>query len=60
MFQFPLLSLALLATFFRFPDYFVPREAVSTFVDRLKDQDMKQHLLIGGERSLSEAVNQAL
>jgi hypothetical protein len=46
--------------FFRFPEDLIQREAACTFVDRLKDQDMKQHLLMGGERSLSEAHNQAL
>jgi hypothetical protein len=46
--------------FFGFPEDFIQGEAACTFVDGLKDQDMKQHLLMGGERSLSEALNQAL
>jgi hypothetical protein len=46
--------------FFGFPEDFIQKKAACTFIDGLKDQDMKQHLLMGGERSLSEALNQAL
>jgi hypothetical protein len=38
----------------------IQREAVYVFVNRVKDWDIKQHLLMGGERSLNEALNQAL
>jgi hypothetical protein len=42
------------------PQDFIQREAACSFVDGVKDWDVKQHLLSGGERSLNEALNQAL
>jgi hypothetical protein len=37
-----------------------PEGAVCSFVSGVKDWDVKQYLLIGSERSLNEALNQAL
>jgi hypothetical protein len=42
------------------PEDFIQREAACAFIDRARDQDMKQHLLMVGKRSLDEALNQAL
>lgn len=36
------------------------REAACAFIYRAGDQDVKQHLLMGGKRTLDEALNQAL
>jgi hypothetical protein len=36
------------------------REAAYAFVDGVRDREMKQNLLIGGEKPLIEALNQAL
>jgi hypothetical protein len=35
------------------------REAAHAIVDGVKDQDVKQHFLMGVKRSLNEVVNQA-
>jgi hypothetical protein len=35
-------------------------EATHAFVDGVRGQEVKQHLLMGGDRSLNEALNQAL
>jgi hypothetical protein len=43
----------------RLPEDFIQRQ-VYTSVNGLKDWDMKQHLLMGSERSFNEALNQAL
>jgi hypothetical protein len=42
------------------PGDFIVREAACAFIYRAGDQDVKQHLLMGGKRTLDEALNQAL
>jgi hypothetical protein len=42
------------------PDNFVQGNAAFVFVDGVKDWDVKQHLLMGGERSFNKSLNQAL
>jgi hypothetical protein len=39
---------------------FMQRKAANAFVDGVRDLEVKQHFLMGGDRSLNEAVNQAL
>jgi hypothetical protein len=38
----------------------IQREAAYAFFNRIRDQELKFHLLIGGERTLDEAIGQAL
>jgi hypothetical protein len=33
---------------------FIQREAAHAFVDGVRDREVKQHLLMGGDRSLNE------
>jgi hypothetical protein len=40
----------------RLPKDFIQREAACAFVDGVKDWNVKQHHLVGGERSCSEAL----
>jgi hypothetical protein len=42
------------------PVYFIQRKAIHTFIDRVRDRELKQHLLMGSDRLLNEALNQAL
>jgi kynurenine formamidase len=42
------------------PLAFIQTEAAHTFIDSVRDQEVKQHLLMGGDRNLNEALNQAL
>jgi len=42
------------------PVAFVQTEATHSFIDSIRDWEMKQHLLMGGDRNLNEALNQAL
>jgi hypothetical protein len=42
------------------PEDFIQREAACAFIDRARDQDMKQRLLMRGKRSLDETLDQAL
>jgi hypothetical protein len=42
------------------PVEFIQREAAHTFVDGVRERQEKQHLLMGGDRSLNEALNHAL
>jgi hypothetical protein len=44
----------------RLPEDFIHRQAAYTFTDRVKDQDVKRHLLMDSERSFNEALNPAL
>jgi hypothetical protein len=39
------------------PEDFIHRDA---FINGVKDHEVKQHLLVGGERSLNEPLNQTL
>jgi hypothetical protein len=39
---------------------FMQRKTAYVFITGVKDQGMKQHLLMGSKRSLTEALNQAL
>jgi hypothetical protein len=39
---------------------FIRREATHAFVDRVRDLELKQHLLMGSGRFLNEALDQAL
>jgi hypothetical protein len=39
---------------------YIQTDAAYKFVDRVKDQELKQHLLMGGKRSLNEACDQVL
>jgi hypothetical protein len=40
------------------PVDFIQREAAHEFIDGMRDWEVKQHLLMGGDRSLNEALNQ--
>jgi hypothetical protein len=42
------------------PVAFIQTEAAHFFIDGLRDRELKQHLLMGGDRTLNEALNQAL
>jgi hypothetical protein len=39
---------------------FIQRDAAHAFMDGVKDREVKEHLLMGGDRSLNEALNQPL
>jgi len=45
---------------FGLPVAFIQIEAAHSFIDGVRDRELKQHLLIGGDRTLNEALNQAL
>ena len=38
----------------------IKTEAAQSFIDGVRDREVKQHLLMGGDRTLKEAINQAL
>jgi hypothetical protein len=42
------------------PVTFVQTEAAHSFIDGVREREVKQHLLRGGHRTLNEALNQAL
>jgi hypothetical protein len=42
------------------PVGYIQTEAAHSFIDGVRDREVKQHLLLGGDRSLNEALNQAL
>jgi hypothetical protein len=42
------------------PVDFIHRKAAHAFVDRVRDRELKQRLPMCGDRSLNEALNQAL
>jgi hypothetical protein len=42
------------------PVDFIQEEVANAFANRFWDREVKQHLLMGGEKSLNEALNQAL
>ena len=42
------------------PVTFIQTEAAHSFIDSVPDWEVKQHLLMGGDRTLNEALNQAL
>jgi hypothetical protein len=42
------------------PEDFIHRETVHAFINGVKDHKVRQHHLMGGERSLSEPLNQTL
>jgi hypothetical protein len=42
------------------PVAFIQAEAAHSFIDGVRDREVKQHLLMGGDRTLNEALNQAL
>jgi hypothetical protein len=42
------------------PVEFIQKEVTHVFTARVRDQELKQHLLMGNERSLNESLNQAL
>jgi hypothetical protein len=44
----------------RLPKDFIQREATYILTDGVKDWKGKQYLVLGGERSLNETLNQAL
>jgi hypothetical protein len=46
--------------FVGFPVDYIQKEAVYAFVDGFRDREVKQNLLIGGERRLNETLNQAI
>ena len=46
--------------FFELPVAFIQAVAAHCFIDAVRDREMKQHLLIGGDRTLNEALDQAL
>jgi hypothetical protein len=47
-------------TYVRFSENFIQMEAANSFVDGVKDLEVKQHFLMGSEKSLNEALNQAV
>jgi hypothetical protein len=42
------------------PVAFIQTEAANSFIDGVRDRELKQDLLMGGDRTLNEALNQAL
>jgi hypothetical protein len=42
------------------PVGYIQTEAAHAFSDVVRDREVKQHLLMGGDRTLNEALNQAL
>jgi len=42
------------------PVAFIQTEATHSFIDGIRDREVKQHLLMGGDWTLNEALNQAL
>ena len=42
------------------PVTFILTEAAHSFINGVRDQEVKQHLLMGGHRTLNDALNQAL
>jgi hypothetical protein len=42
------------------PVEFIQKEASHAFIDRVRDRELKQHLLMGGDRLLIKALNEAL
>jgi hypothetical protein len=42
------------------PQYFIQREAAHAFIDGIWDHEVKFSILMGGERMLKDALNQAL
>jgi hypothetical protein len=40
--------------------HFIQREAAHALIDGVRGQELKQHFLMGSDRSLSKAFNQAL
>jgi lysophospholipid acyltransferase (LPLAT)-like uncharacterized protein len=42
------------------PKNYIQKKAAYAFSDRVEDQEVKQHLLMGHNRILSESLNQAL
>jgi hypothetical protein len=38
----------------------IQTEAAHAFIDGIRDREVKQHLLLGGDRTLNEALNQAV
>lgn len=39
------------------PEYYIRKEAAHCFINGIRDRDMKQQLLMGGERTLSKALS---
>jgi hypothetical protein len=39
------------------PEHYIRKAAAHGFMDGMRDRDMKQQLLVGGERTLSETLN---
>jgi hypothetical protein len=42
------------------PIGYIQTEAAHAFINGIRDREVKQHLLMGGDRTLNEALNQAL
>jgi hypothetical protein len=42
------------------PIGYIQTEAAHAFIDGVRDREVKQHLLMGSDRTLNEALNQAL
>lgn len=42
------------------PVGYIQTKAAHAFIDGVRDREVKQHLILGGDRSLNEALNQAL
>jgi hypothetical protein len=42
------------------PVGFIQSDTAHAFINEVRDREVKQHLLIGGDRALNEALNQAL
>lgn len=38
------------------PIAYIHTEATSAFIDEIRDQEVKQHLLVGGDRTLNETL----
>ena len=46
--------------FLGLPINFIQAETAQSFIDGVQEREVKQHLLLGGDRTLNEALNQAL
>jgi hypothetical protein len=42
------------------PVAFIQAQAAYSFIDGVRDREVKQHLLTGGDRALNQVLNQAL
>jgi hypothetical protein len=47
-------------SFVGLPEAHIQTEAAHAFIDGIRDREVKQYLLMGGDRTLNEALNRAV